>query len=83
MLLFIQVNLIVNAIELRKMREELLCQAEHKRFASWRADGTLCLRGFFSVYSNYGTERSQPLLLPVVMCFLLLSLEYWCRSSYF
>lgn len=43
--------------------------------------GTLCLRGFFSVYSNYGTELSQTLLLSVGIRFLLRSREDRCRRA--
>lgn len=79
MLLFIPVSL----VGLRRLQDELPSWAERNWFASWREGGTLCLRGFFSVYSNYGTELSQPLLLSVGICFLLLSLEDWCRHNYF
>ena len=79
MLTFIRVTL----AELRRLQDGLPRWAEQNWFESWREDGTLCLRGFFSVYSNYGTELSQPLLLSIVICFLLHSLEDWNRHSYF
>lgn len=79
MLTFIRVTL----VELRRLQDELPSWAEQNWFVSWREGGTLCLGGFFSVYSNYGTELSQPLLLSIVLCFLLLSLEDRCRHNYF
>lgn len=79
MVTFIRVTL----VELCRLQDELPRWAEQNWFTSWREDGTLCLRGFFSVYSNYGTELSPLLLLSVVICFLLHSLEDWCRHNYF
>lgn len=65
MLVFIQIARLSRVGSRRSCPTGLVCEPEE--------GGALCLRGFFSVCSNYGTELSQTLLLSVGICFLLRS----------